>query len=301
MRYVEAPVFVNVSSVINQYSLEGEVSVGGGINTSFADNDTFRIGGAARYADRPTITYTPITGHKFARSLLTYIPPEAIFALVQSGWPPEVVIRLAVRSMNGVDNEWASPAQRKQADPRFKRLMEVWQRLRKGRVIGLRREDNEGKADILVYQRSERATGELATDLRFLQDALDLDPDIHSYHLSYGLVPDEDNEIAVLTSSILEIINELAWRIDVPPEHVEEGRTGSTFRDVDPEATPLIQVHYSKNKPDDSYVAIKDRGYWFYIDDRDVLSKRTFAMVQIILSLTDSGDSSKGPVVTISN
>ena len=24
-------------------------------------------------------------------------------------------------------------------------------------------------------------------------------------------------------------MNELAWRIDVPAEHVEEGRTGSTF------------------------------------------------------------------------
>ena len=42
-------------------------------------------------------------------------------------------------------------------------------------------------------------------------------------------VPVEENEIMVMTSSILEIINELAWRIDIPPDHIEEGRTGSTF------------------------------------------------------------------------
>jgi hypothetical protein len=29
----------------------------------------------------------------------------------------------------------------------------------------------------------------------------------------------------VLTVSILELMNELAWRIDLPPEHVEDNRT----------------------------------------------------------------------------
>ena len=48
-------------------------------------------------------------------------------------------------------------------------------------------------------------------------------------------------------------------------------------------------------------VAIPYRGYWFYIDDRDVRSKRTFAIVQIVLSLTDSGETARGPVVSITN
>ena len=301
LRYVEAPVFVNVSSVINQYSLEGEVALGAGVNTSITDGNTMTLGGAARYADRPTITYTPISGQKFARSLLTPIPPEALFALVQAGWPPEVILRLAVRSMNGIDNEWASPAQRQQADPEFVELMHVWARLRKARVLGLRREGKEGEAKILVYQMSEGATEEVRKDLRFLQESLDLDPEVKEYPLSYGLVPDEENEIMVMTSSILEIINELAWRVDVPPEHVEEGRTGSTFFGEDLDIPPLIRVHYSKEQPEDSYVAVRMRDYWFYIDDRDVVSKRTFAMLQIVLSLTDSGDVGRGPVVSITN
>ena len=48
-------------------------------------------------------------------------------------------------------------------------------------------------------------------------------------------------------------------------------------------------------------MTIRDRDYWFYIDDRDVFSKRTFAMVQIVLSLTDSGETARGPVVSITN
>jgi hypothetical protein len=301
LRYLEAPVFVNVSSVINQYSLEGEVALGGGANTSLSGSNTLTLGGAARYADRPTITYTPLAGQKFALSLLTPIPPESLFALVQAGWPPEVILRLTVRSMNGIDNEWASPAQRKQADPEFTELLRVWGRLRKARVIGLRREGKPGEAKIIVFQMSEGATQELASDLRFLHEALDLDPEAKEYELSYGLVPDTQNQIMVLTSSILEIINELAWRIDVPPEHVEEGRTGPSFHGADPEVVPLIRAHYSKEKPTDSYAAVRVRDHWFYIDDRDVPSKRTFAMLQVVLSLTDSGEKARGPVVSITN
>jgi len=301
LRYVEAPVFVNVSSVINQYSLEGEVALGAGLNTSIADGNTLTLGGAARYADRPTITYTPVTGQEFARSLLTAIPPEALFALVQAGWAPEGILRLTVRSMNGIDNEWAVPSQRRQADPRFSELLRVWGRLRKARVLGLRREGEKGEAKIILYRVAGEATDEVDADFRFLSETLDLDPEKSEFQLSYGLVPDEPNEITVLTSSILEIMNELAWRIDVPPEHIEEGRTGSTFREDDPEVEPLIRVHVSEERPEDSYVAIQNRDHWFYIADTDVFSKRSFAMLQILLSLTDSGEKARGPVVSITN
>jgi hypothetical protein len=301
LRYVEAPVFVNVSSVINQYSLEGEVALGGGLNSSIAGDDTLTVGGAGRYADRPTITYTPIAGQEFAQSLLTPIPPEALFALVQAGWAPGGILRLTVRSMNGIDNEWAGPAQRSQADPRFNELLRVWGRLRKARAIGLRREGEKGEAKIILYRVAGKTTEEIEADFRFLTETLDLDPEENEFQLSYGLVPDKPNEIKVLTSSILEILNELAWRIDVPPEHVEEGRTGSTFRGTDPEVGPMIRVKVAEERPENSYVAIRDRDHWYYIEDTDMVSKRTFAMVQILLSLTDSGETARGPVVSITN
>jgi hypothetical protein len=61
----------------------------------------------------------------------------------------------------------------------------------------------------------------------------------------------------------------------------------------------LIRVHHAREKPEEAHVAIRNRGYWFYIDDRDVDSKRTFAIMQILLSLTESGEAARGPVVTI--
>jgi hypothetical protein len=301
LRYIDAPVFVDVASVINQYSLEGTVELGAGTNTSIIGGDTANIGGTATYADRPTITYTPISGRKFAASLLTPVAPENIFALVQAGWPADIILRLTVRSINGIDNEWASPANRMAADPRFTELLRVWGRLRTSRAVGLRREPGETGARIFVYHSAQGLTDDEKRDLDFLQETLGLDPNIKEYQLSYGLVPDAPNEIKVMTSSILQIMNELAWRIDVPPEHVVDGRTGPTFGDYDADAGPLIRVHTSEDEIAESYVVVRNRGHWFYIDDRDVVSKRTFAMLQIILSLTDTGEGARGPVVTISN
>ncbi len=301
LRYIDAPVFVDVASVINQYSLEGSVELGAGSNSSFIGGDTASIGGTATYADRPTITYTPISGRKFASSLLTPVVPENIFALVQAGWPADIILRLTVRSINGIDNEWASPANRRAADPRFTELLRVWGRLRKSRAVGLRRDPGETGARIFVYHSAQGLTDEGKRDLAFLQESLGLDPNVTEYQLSYGLVPDGPNEIRVMTSSILQIMNELAWRLDVPPEHVLDGRTGPTFADHDADAGPLIRVHTSEDEIVGSYAVVRNRDHWFYIDDRDVVSKRTFAMLQVILSLTDTGEGARGPVVTISN
>ena len=144
-------------------------------------------------------------------------------------------------------------------------------------------------------------TDEINRDLALFKETLGLDPELTEYSLSYGVTPEKANEIKVLTSSILQIMNELAWRIDVPPEHVDEGRTGPTFTSHDAEAGPLIRIHASTEEIDDGYVIVRNRDHWFYVDDRDVGSKRTFAMLQIILSLTDTGEGARGPVVSISN
>jgi hypothetical protein len=58
-------------------------------------------------------------------------------------------------------------------------------------------------------------------------------------------------------------------------------------------------VHSSLEEPELPYVAIRDRGYWFYIDDRDIVSKRTFGVLQILFSLTEEGETARGPVLSI--
>jgi hypothetical protein len=71
IRYTDAPVFMDISAVINSYSLEGDITLGGQYAPVGRDGETFAgLSGTARYADRPTISYQPLTGDRFARSLM---------------------------------------------------------------------------------------------------------------------------------------------------------------------------------------------------------------------------------------
>src|SRR5882762_8733137 len=66
LRYMDLPVFVDVSSVVAGYSLQTGVSVSGTLSSKDAVQRDFLSGGVqAIYTDRPTITYTPMTGEKF--------------------------------------------------------------------------------------------------------------------------------------------------------------------------------------------------------------------------------------------
>ena len=106
LRYGDAPVFLDVASVINQYGIEGSL----GFSGSWAENAQppwpfgalYNLFGSARYAERPTITYSPLSGEKFARSLMTPIPPAAVLNFLQAGYPVDLVLRLTVHSVNGI-------------------------------------------------------------------------------------------------------------------------------------------------------------------------------------------------------
>src|SRR4249920_302566 len=70
LRYGDAPVFLDVGSVITQTGYTGTLSVSG----SWLQNPFSSLTGlnaTGFYGERPTVTYVPMSGEKFARSLMT--------------------------------------------------------------------------------------------------------------------------------------------------------------------------------------------------------------------------------------
>jgi hypothetical protein len=307
-RYGHAPVFLDVASVISQYVLQTQANVGASWQTPLIDRqggninaNTLSLGGSGSYTDRPTITYNPLMGEKFARSLMSPIPPAAIMNLVQAGYPVDLLFRLCVQSINGIQNSFGGAAAAHDADPEFRSLIDKMRRLQATGDVGIRIQKTGEKEGVkLVIGWREGKTREAdSADVRKL---LGLDPTISEFRLVYGAVPLDDKEIALLTRSMLQIMIDLASAIEVPAEHVADKRVVPTFRETAADGrpiAPLVKIHSSPQKPRDAFVTVPFRNHWFWIDDKDVLSKNVFSFLMFIFTLTETGEKGGVPIVTI--
>jgi len=296
LRYGEAPVFLDVASVIAQYSLETQVVV----NSEGWDRPN-NVGppmasGAARWIDRPTITYQPRTGAVLAQTLLQPVSLSSIVTLAQAGWPIDLTLGITLRSINGM----VASERRGRIDwnPRFLRAVEALARVSTLGGGGIRKQDEK-----LVYRLlDDPASEEIQAAHREFRDALGLDPALTEYEIVMSPQRLSDHQLSLSTASALDVLNLLASRFDVPEHHVAQGWTFPT-----PEAGPgrnssgivaPIRVHTGEELPDNVFVATENRGWWFWIDDRDYDSKRAFSFLTMLLTLSESS-SSPAPVVTI--
>jgi hypothetical protein len=178
LRYGDAPAFLDVSSIIAAYSLQGTLSAGAAVNSpgssTFPANTT-TFGAGVVYQDRPIISYTPLSGDKFTKSLLRPIPPSGIFQLIQAGYPADFVLQVTVRSMNGVRNQVASGGQVEPADPDFYPLLDAFRRLQLSSAVSLRTE-KRGNDEFGVVVLTDSPTPEVNRALKFVRDTLHLRP-----------------------------------------------------------------------------------------------------------------------------
>jgi len=109
--------------VISGYELEGTLSAGGGILTGNKGaqgnlGDFLNFGAGGRYLDRPTVTYTPLTGPDFVKTMMAPFPPGAIMFLIEAGWPVVVLLQVSAQAINGLRNHRSGPNGHP-ADPEF--------------------------------------------------------------------------------------------------------------------------------------------------------------------------------------
>jgi hypothetical protein len=115
-------------------------------------------------------------------------------------------------------------------------------------------------------------------------------------------------EVRITPRSTAQVFFYLANGIEVPPEHVAAGFAslplapdGTQF-DMRTVTKGLFEVYTFKGHkpPPTAYTAVKYRGYWYYIDDRDQASKATFALV-LQLARVDFGiqEPTGGPFLTL--
>lgn len=302
LRYGDTPMFLDVSSIINSYTLEGTVNAGSGWANGGGE-DTLSLGGSAHYADRPTITYSPLIGERFVRSLLTPFPPAVVLSFIQSGWNADSVLRSLVTSINGINNRYgAGGTQARAADPDFYRLIDAVQVVQASGTMGMRLERTEkGEVTLLTLPRDDQA-GEAAERARIIREILGIRKGLSEVRVVYGSGVRSDDEIAMITRSMIEVLTDISSGIDAPAVHVEEGRTyrSPVFPgDAPGRHVPPVRVLSGPEKPRDAFVAVRYRDHWFWVPDLDLRSKSFFSMLLILTSLTETGPAKGGPIVTV--
>jgi hypothetical protein len=300
LRYADTPIFMDVTSVINLTGIQNTVNAAAG--WSFPPNANSQgISGSTTWGEKPTITYAPISGDKFTKSLLTPLPPNSFVTVIQAGWPVRFLFTLCVKSVNDLDNRTYAPAFARTEDPEYRRLIDLLEKIQKSGAVGSRIEKKDKQETAVLFFR-RKANRNIDPELLEAGRLLGLKPGTTEFKVIYGNAPMVEGEIAILTRSVMDIILELSAQIEVPPEQASEGRTYATAPDIgdgEGQRPPYIRVRCSKEKPSDSFVAINYRNYWFWIDDRDRPSKAIFSFMMILLSLLETGQPPQAPVVTI--
>jgi hypothetical protein len=122
-------------------------------------------------------------------------------------------------------------------------------------------------------------------------------------------VPDDPRpEVRMQLRTFYSVLNLLAYGVNVPPKDEEEGRAFtkdlydkavSEGRAVD--LSKKFVVHSSEgDRPANAFVAVKHRGTWFYVDDRDYASKRFFNATYDLFNMEIAPSSGGGgPILTV--
>ena len=305
LRYGDVPVFMEVSQVISGYEIEGTFSAGGGIGTKSAGGalgDFLNFGGSGRYLDRPTIAYSPLTGADFVKTMMTPFPPGAIMFLAEAGWPVDLLLQLGVQAINGLRNHKGGP-DGQPADPEFIQVVRSLKRIQAsgGLVIKLEREKEKEDADILLFQ-TRRLTPEIAQDVADVRRLLRLNPETAEIRITYGADSQGDREIALQTLSGYQVLMELASLVAVSPDHVTEHRTYGSVLTTPQDTAALSQaavIRSGAEQPADTFVQVKYRGHWYWVDDRDFLTKRVFTFMTVLFTLSETGKKIQQPILTI--
>lgn len=296
LRYADAPVFLDVASVINSYTVGGNANAQAQIPSRNTAPDLFTLGGSGSWSNTPTVTYQPLMGDRFTRSLLQPIPPVSVFQLLQGGWPASLVFRTVVGSVNGLRNASSGIA----ADSGFDELIQALSGIQRAGNVGIRVEPGKAGGGVVAVLRPAESRTELSEDGRRVRRLLGLADNINEFEIAYGLFPRSPNEVAMLSRSMMEIILQLGLGIDLPAGHAASGRVlPGQMRPGDAPVQPLVHIRSGTEEPADAYAAVPYKGNWYWIDDTDIASKRTFTFLMILFSLAETGQTTAAPVVTV--
>jgi hypothetical protein len=303
LRYAEWPVFLEINQVVAGYNWEQTGTATLSLERIFAgDTDRAQLGYSGRFIERPTITYTPLGGDRFVRSILTPTHPESLLTMIEAGWPADRLVLTMVDSVNGKINRRFMYGTDYPTDPAFIRFVRLLKKIHIASGFTIRTTPSEDQT--IVYElcfRPQLLDAETLNELDQVKALLGLNPDTDSYRIVWGSVSEDPNTIAIKTRSIIQVMIAMAMFIELPEEMTrgEVVEYKPTLEEDQQKLLPLLNIHSGPRSPADAFVAVRYQDQSFWINANDLDSKLSLAYLTLMLTLTETSDVNN-PQLTIS-
>jgi hypothetical protein len=285
LRYHDTPFFLSVTNVTSRFNLNvnGSARVPNLAGNDLDQSISLSTGGS--YTESPTIAYSPVTGEKFIRDILSPIPPENIALLAQSGWSIERIMLLCVQALNNLFNAPSASGPTPVYAPQYQefgRFASMLRELQRARAIEIAADEN-GNAVLRFFPNAE-----LTEQINQVKSILGMSPE--SNELTTSQIREHDGAWMRMRSPI-GVMQFISQSIEVPEEHYRNGIVAQTLND---DGTPfewkdvtgrVVSISSQKQKPDNTYLSVYYRDWWFYIPDSDLNSKTTFSMLSMLIAM----------------
>ncbi len=303
LRYGDRPYFLEVSALNTQFL----IAPSAGISSSFDLDGTtnYGIDGKFAFEEKPTVTYTPLQGEKFVKRVLSRVPLDTLLLLDASGWKTSRVLRLCVETMNSLDNAASASGPTPSAGPdvaAFRRAVNLLTGFQENRAVALFHTGDSERGGYAVRFDEQVQQG---TDFQEFARLLQLDPAQKRYALGEASFGGDSDTIRLGTRSFMGVMYFLSNAIEIPAADRDDGRVRQTAGadggefDWDSVTGDLLRVKSQETRPASAAVAVNYRGHWFYIDDSDIDSKSTFALLGQLFALQSDADKTGAPVLTL--
>jgi len=168
-------------------------------------------------------------------------------------------------------------------------------------AVGMRVEEDKAKGSSgVIFFRREDVTADIVEKAAEIRRLLKMRAEGQKFVLTYSPGRGADNELAVNSRSMLQIMQALASYLDVPEAHLKDHSAVPAFENIAPENRQgKVRIHSGKEKPANAFAAVRYRDHWFWVDDGDWQTKRAMTAVMFFFTLADTGAPEKLPLITI--